>query len=284
MPLVHMDLVTLTQAVCKSKALQDSGDEALVYGCFAIIFMFAAKFLSDWKFSAIITVGAAVQLLGFCLLRMKVRKQNGVQGISSRSLQLFICVYCCRLFSTLQYNGYLPVDRSGDWVYQACEVMALLVAVSLLVTIHGKHDATYEKENDTCAIMGFLGGAAVLAYLVHPSLNNRALPDCMWTVALYLEAVAMVPQLFMLSKRGGAVESFAGHYVACVFTSRLLMITFWFHSYPELKLKNSEYNLPGYGVVGAQIFQLALFCDFMYYYAKSWSTSTALVLPESTSV
>jgi len=279
-----MDLVTLTQAVCKSKALHDSGNEALVYGCFAVIFMFGAKFLSDWKFSAIITTGAAVQLLGFCLLRMKVRKQNGVQGLSSRTLQLFVCVYICRLYSTLQYNGYLPVDRSGDWVYQACEVMALGVAMSLLVTMHGKHEATYDATNDTCPIMAFLAGAAVVAYFVHPSLNNRSVPDFMWTLALYLESVAMVPQLFMLSKRGGAVDALAGHYIACVFVSRLLMITFWFHSYPELKLKNSEYNLPGYGVVGAQIFQLALFGDFMYYYCKSWGTSTALVLPEPVSV
>merc|ERR1719473_1150660 len=130
--------------------------------------MFAGKFLTDWKFSAVITLGAAVQCLGFCLLRLKIRQQRGAMGISSRTLQMFMLTYVCRLYSTLQYNGYLPVDRTGDWVYQACDVVALLVIVSLLTSIHSVHESTYEKTNDTCAIHWFTLGCMVLAYLIHP--------------------------------------------------------------------------------------------------------------------
>lgn len=279
-----MDFVGVFKALYTSKAVKDNTDEALVYGCFAVIFMFAAKCFSDWKFSAIITLGAAVQCLGFCLLRLKVRKQGGVQGISSRSLQLFVVVYALRLYSTLQYKGYLPVDRTGDWVYQVCELVAAGVAFSVLVAMHGQHEASYEKQHDTCGIFPFLVGGLTLAFLVHPCLNNRAVPDIAWTCALYLEAVAMVPQLYLMSKKGGIVESFAGHFVACVFCSRLLMIAFWLHSYPELKLKGASFNLPGYGVLGAQLFQIALFCDFMYYYVKSTCSQGSLVLPEPMSV
>jgi len=279
-----MDFVGIFRTLQQSKAVQDNTNEALVYGCFAVIFLFAGKCLTDWKFSAIITLGAAVQCLGFCLLRLKVRKQGGVQGISSRSLQLFLVVYVFRLYSTLQYKGYLPVDRTGDWVYQACELVALGVALSVLVQVHGKHEASYEKQHDTCGIFPFLIGGLVLAVLVHPSLNNRAVPDTAWTCALYLESVAMVPQLYLMSKKGGVVESFAGHFVACCFFSRLLMIAFWIHSYPELRPKGANFNLPGYGVLGAQLFQVVLFCDFMYYYVKSVRDSSSLVLPEPLAV
>jgi len=275
-----MDLVSLFRAAQGSQVVKDNGDEALVYMCFTVIFMFAAKCASDLKFSAIITLGAAVQCLGFCLLRLKIRKQGGAKGISSRSLQLFVVVYMCRLYSTLQYKGYLPVDRTGDWVYQACDVTALLVAFSVLLAVHGKHEQTYEKEQDTCGIFCFLVGGFVLAACVHPTLNSRTVPDIAWTFALYLESVAMIPQLYMMSKKGGVVESFAGHFVACVFFSRLLMITFWLNSYPELRIKNSAFNLPGYGVLGAQLFQVVLFGDFMYYYLQSIRTSSSMVLPE----
>lgn len=280
-----MDLVAVLRAAGQSKALKENGDEALVYACFAVIFLFAAKCgFSDLKFSAIITLGAAVQCLGFCLLRLKVRKQNGVKGISSRSLQLFLVVYACRLYSTLQYKGYLPVDRSGDWAYQACEVVAFCVTLSVLVSMHGIHDATYEREHDTCGILAFLAAGLVLAFLVHPSLNNRAVPDIAWTCALYLESIAMIPQLYMMSKKGGVVESFAGHFIACVFFSRLLNIAFWLHSYPELRAKGAEFNLPGFFVLGAQLFQVVLFGDFMCYYARSVRTASSLVLPDPLAV
>jgi len=279
-----MDFVTLFLSISQSKYVKNNGDESLVYGCFAVVLMFAAKFLSDWKFSAIITLGAAVQCLGFCLLRLKIRKQKGVQGISSRTLQMFLMAYVFRLFSTLQYNGYLPVDRSGDWVYQACDVVSLLVIVSLITTMHTLHENTYEKSNDTCAIHWFVLGCMVLAWLIHPSLNNRRLPDMAWTAALYCESVAMVPQLFLMMKKGGEVESLASHYIACVFVSRLLMMTFWFHSYHELKPKDADYNLPGYGVMGAQAMQVVLFGDFMWHYVKSIRDSSRMVLPSSMSV
>lgn len=279
-----MDLVTLFLKFYQSKAVKENADEVLVYSAFVLVLVFAAKFLTDFKFSAVITLGAAVQCLGFCLLRLKIRKQRGAMGISSRTLQMFMLMYICRLYSTLQYNGYLPVDRTGDWVYQACEVCALLVCVSVLASVHSQHERTYDKENDTCAIWCFVIGAFVLAMLIHPSLNNRRVPDMAWTAALYLESVAMVPQLYLLTKKGGEVESLASHFIACVFISRLLMMSFWINSYSELKPKGADFNMPGYGVMGAQALQVVLFGDFMWYYIKSVRDSSRMVLPQALSV
>jgi len=275
-----MDFVSLFRTFLSSPTVKNNGDEALCYILFSVCGVFGLRFLSDMKFSAVITVGAAVQCLGFCLLRLKMRKQGGSQGISSRTLQLFFMTYLFRLYSTLQYNGYLPVDRTGDWAYQAIDCVAVCIVLSLIVTIHSKYDASYEKDMDTCAIHWFFAGALVLALLVHPHLNNRRVPDIAWTAALYMEAVAMVPQLYQMSKKGGEVDSLAGHYVACCFISRILMLSFWLHSYPELTPKGSSFNLPGYGVVGAQLLQLVLFGDFMWYYIKSVTTEQKLVLPE----
>lgn len=279
-----MDLVTIFQKVKNNKKVKENGDEALVYSAFVLVLVFAGKFLTDFKFSAVITLGAAVQCLGFCLLRLKIRQQRGAMGISSRTLQMFAVMYVCRLFSTMQYNGYLPVDRTGDWVYQACEFTALVVCISVLASVHSQHESTYEKENDTCAIWPFVIGCFVLSFLVHPSLNNRRIPDMAWTAALYLESVAMVPQLYMMSKKGGEVETLASHYIACVFVSRLLMMSFWMNSYPELKPKGADFNLPGFGVMGAQALQVVLFGDFMWYYVKGLRTSSRMVLPQSMSV
>lgn len=275
--------MTLFLSVYRSKTLKNNFDEGLSYAVFAILGLCCLQWASDRTFSALITVGAAFQCLGFCLLRLKIRKQRGVQGISSRTLQMFAFAYVCRLYSTLQYNGYLPVDRSGDWVYQAIDCLALAVICSILYSAHGSHARTYEQSSDTCAIMWLLISCAVLSFAIHPSLNNRAIPDMMWTMAMYVEAVAMVPQLFMLTKKGGEVESLASHYIAAVFISRCLMLSFWFNSYVELKPKTAALNLAGWGVIGAQLVQVIIFGDFMIHYFRSIRDNCKLVLPTSAS-
>jgi len=278
------DLVTLFLCIYRSKALKNNVDEGLVYAAFGVILCFGAKFLTDWTFSALITLAAAVQCLGFCLLRLQLRKNRSAQGVSSRALQLYVLMYIFRLFSTMQYNGYLPVDRSGDWVYQATDCAALIVVVTTLVSVHNQYEKSYEKDFDSCHIPVFIVSCLVLAYFVHPHLNNRKIPDMAWTAALYLESIAMVPQLFLLTKKGGEVENLSSHYIACVFVSRLLMLSFWTNSYVELKPKGSSFNFPGYGVIGAQLLQVVIFGDFMWLYFRSVRSRAKLVLPTSISL
>jgi len=279
-----MDLVSVFYMVSRSKFAKKHLDTTLAYSVFAMVCLFASKVLSDRSFSSIITLSAAIQAFGFCLLRIQARGQNGVKGISSRTLQMYVAAYCFRLYSTLQYNGYLPVDRSGDWLYQFADCVALGVVISLLYSIHGKHERSYESELDTCGVNVFLIGCFVLSCFVHPHLNHNAIPDITWTTALYIEAVAMVPQLWMMTKKGGEVDSLSSHYIACVFISRILMMCFWANSYPELKPKASDYNVPGFGVMGAQMLQVAIFGDFMWMYVKSIRDQKKLVLPTSYSI
>ena len=39
--------------------------------------------------------------------------------------QVYVLVFCFRLSSTLVRQGYLPVDRSGDFVYQLADLFSL---------------------------------------------------------------------------------------------------------------------------------------------------------------
>ena len=64
-------------------------------------------------------------------------------------------------------------------------------------------------------------------------------------MALYVETVAMLPQLYLLSNQG-EVGNNQSHFIASTFVSRLIIFRFWFTCYKELKPKNSYLNLPGY--------------------------------------
>jgi len=261
-----MDLVTLFQKVKNNKKVKENGDEALVYSAFMLVLVFAGKFLTDFKFSAVITLGAAVQCLGFCLLRLKIRQQRGAMGISSRTLQMFAVMYVCRLYSTLQYNGYLPVDRTGDWVYQACEVAALAVCISVLAAVHSQHESTYEKAMDTCAIHWFFIGCFALAFLVHPHLNNHPPSDMCWAFALYLESAAVLCQFCVFMNQGKARPHIT-HFLAAQALSKFMSFIFWASSFSELTNKNHYIKeLVAVWVVGMQMVQILIMVDFIHNY------------------
>jgi hypothetical protein len=259
-----------------------NGPEILVYFAFAIIATAVAQAASDMVFSGLITLSAAFLLLGFTMLLVEVSKnfERSAKCISLSSLYLFAAALSCRLYSTTQYNGYLPVDRTGQWVYQCVEASSLVCVLVLIALVRygqKKYGVSPEEEN---AVFFLLIVCFLAAIFVHPYLNNKTVPDVLWAMALYVETVAMLPQLYLLSNQG-EVGSLQSHFIASTFVSRVIIFRFWLTCYKELKPKASYLNLPGWGVMGSQLFQLVMVADFMWLYVKSFrDNSSKIVIPK----
>lgn len=267
------------QKLMEKKLIQKNKTEIAYWCGFSVVLFFGYKFFSDGGFSAILTLASAFQTFAFFLLAVKIYVNGTCAGVSSRSLQLYVPVFMFRLSSTVFFNGYLPVDRSGDWVYQLADFLALLSVLFVLMSMHSSFQMSYQKSDDAFPILFILMGAAVLAVLVHPSLNNWLPADIAWTYALYVETMAMVPQLFMMTKIGGEVEALTSHYIASVAASRFLSFLFWMFSYSELAPKKGL-NVAGYGIMVAYILQLLVFADFVYHYIQSMRSGKALIIPQ----
>merc|ERR1719191_2332312 len=123
-------------------------------------------------------------------------------------------VFVFRLTSTMVKNGYLPVDATGDWVYQATDISSLLLVFQLLFFIHERHKATYQAELDTMPIFNVIPGVVLFACCFHGNLNHSPFFDKMWSIGMWLDTVAMLPQLWMLVAKGGEVEALTANYVA----------------------------------------------------------------------
>merc|ERR1740138_691665 len=119
------------------------------YLWFGMMTGYVADQFSDQDFSAILTLSAAVQCFGLLLLNYKVAKTKTVSGLSARSLEMYVGFFLFRLSSSLFKNGYIPVDRSGDWVYQAMDIVSLLLTLQLLYCLHVTHRSTYQEQLDT---------------------------------------------------------------------------------------------------------------------------------------
>ncbi len=209
-------------------------------------------FFSDGDFSFLMTLGSLLVLFGFCLLAAKAALTRKLSHVSFKTLQAYALVFAARLCSILFYEGYLPYDKSGDWFYQAVEVSALVVVLALLACLQLRVVKHAERADDfdrtLCDRLGLPSQAGalllvlpalLLAAVLHPSLNNNWLTDVAWTFALYLEAVAIYPQIYIFSHARQEIEPLELNYVFFLAVARLLHFVFWVSSYQELNDKTS---------------------------------------------
>lgn len=80
----------------------------------------------------------------------------------------------------------------------------------------------------------------------------------LWTFSIYLESVAIMPQLYMITKTGEA-ESITSHYLFALGMYRALYIVNWAYRY----FMEDFYD---WIAIVSGCVQTALYCDFFYLY------------------
>merc|ERR1719454_363858 len=137
--------------------------------------------------------------MSFVVLQMQICASKSVAGISGKALIMHMAKLLCRLGTTVFVDVYLPVDKTGDWIYQVADAVSLLLVLYVLYCVHSSHKATYQAAEDSIDAQNLILGAFLLAVLIHPCHAHNAPVDILWAAHLYIDAVAMVPQLWMLS-------------------------------------------------------------------------------------
>jgi len=276
---MKMDMMTLF-GVSSDSMGSSSGKRgnqiASGYFVFTLCAVIVYRLFTDGDFSSIYTLGMAVQTLAFYLLNAKVDMQKSVSGISAKTLQVYVLVFVFRLTSTMVKNGYLPVDQSGDWVFQTADILSLIMTVKLLRRMYTSHRATYQEEHDTFDVFRLVPPCIVLAMLVHGHLNSCPFFDTCWTAAMNLDTIAMLPQLWMLAKIGGEVDGMTSHFVVALGFSRFCAFTFWAYGYVDLYRVS---KVAGYQVLLAHGMQVFLSLDFVYYYLVARMKGDKMQLP-----
>merc|ERR1719359_704841 len=105
--------------------------------------------IANKEFTAILTLSVFAQALSFLFLHMQISASKSVAGISGKSLIMHAVKLCCRLGTTLWLDGYLPTDKSGDWIYQVGDVMSLLLVLQILFSVFVTFKKSYQSDDDT---------------------------------------------------------------------------------------------------------------------------------------
>jgi len=212
--------------------------------------------------------GDMSHVISIVILILRLRVSKSAVGISLKTQELFLMVFVSR---------YLDLFTTYYSLYNSCMKVAYIVATSYIIyMIRFKEPfrSKYDKSQDSFLHLKFaVAPCAVLAVLFCAIKREFSPIDILWTFSILLEALAIVPQLFVL-QRYREVENLTGHYVFFLGAYRGLYILNWvYRSYYEPFYRH---NWLVY-VSGAA--QTALYLDFFYYYVVSKYYGGKLTLP-----
>lgn len=261
-----------------------------IWGSFLAVAIVIFFTFSSRDFSFLLTFAALWRCFGLMMMNYKVWVGKSVKGVSIKTMELYALVFIFRLMSIIRHQGYLPFDKTGDWFYHVIEFFSLtsvaLVLYGMLGPLKSTYDSKFDKfgnlhvPNEYGAVYLVLP-CLLIACLWHPELNKEFFSDTCWTFSMYLEAVAMLPQLYMFQKQAGeqdgAIEVMLDHVTFALGFSRMFELSFWLGSFKELS--NSSGKVPGYIVLLSQVGQLLIMADFFYYYLISVSKGVPMELP-----
>jgi hypothetical protein len=241
------------------------------YGFFLLSAGTVWHLVADGAFSAILTFSVMLQCLAVALLALQVLSTGSAAGISVKALILDAIGIGCRLSSTLWLNGYLPVDASGDYIFQAIDVCSFAMLLWLVHHILNEKQRSYQAEEDSLPILPMSVGVFVLAALLHGNMNNRPLFDSLWMAGLFFNTIAVLPQLWLITRTGGSVEALTSHHIAAMAASRVLAGIFMWHARYDITCTPwvGDFMHAIWAILGAHLLHMVLLADFGYYYVKS---------------
>lgn len=216
--------------------------------------------LMIWKYAS------AVQVFAYAVLVLKVLATRSVAGISAGKLALDALSLGCRSLAMSWALFRMPREAGNDFIRLADGVSLFLVLV-LLGASRVVFRSTYTPLMDSFGIAVPALACVGLALVFHADVGHAGfLPDTIWTMAHYLDAVAMLPQLHLIAQSGGFVDEATAHHMALVFCSRLMGVTFWWnikgHWFQGL-------SYTGCGIMIVYYLQLLLLSNFLCWYLKS---------------
>ncbi|CAN6486486.1 unnamed protein product [Victoria cruziana] len=147
--------------------------------------------------------------------------------------------------------------------------LATSVCIVWYMRYHKVVKQTYNKDQDTFRHYFLILPCFALALLVHRSFTVM---EILWTFSLYLEAVAILPQLVLL-QRSSNIDNLTVNYVFLLGAYRALYLLNWIYRF------FTEHHRARWIPWVSGLIQTALYADFFYYYIKSWKNHEMLKLP-----
>ncbi|RWR79944.1 ER lumen protein-retaining receptor [Cinnamomum micranthum f. kanehirae] len=198
----------------------------------------------------------------YCVLVVVGEAINEV-GISLKTQELYALVFASR---------YLDILTDFISFYNTTMKMIFLASSFSIVWYMRRHKIvrrSYDREQDTFRHLFLILPCLILSLLINERFTFK---EVMWTFSLFLEAVAILPQLVLL-QRTKNVDNLTGQYVFLLGAYRAFYILNWIYRY------FTEPHYVHWITWISGLVQTLLYADFFYYYLNSWKNNVKLQLP-----
>mmetsp|Transcript_13136 Transcript_13136/g.35756 ORF Transcript_13136/g.35756 Transcript_13136/m.35756 type:complete len:215 (+) Transcript_13136:169-813(+) len=206
--------------------------------------------------------GDMTHLASIILLLLKIHGMRSCRGVSLKTQELYALVF---------FTRYLDLFTNYVSLYNTLMKLVFLIATFSIVYLM-RYDkvikVTYDRESDTFRHVFLVVPCLLLAVIFH----NEGLLEILWAFSIFLEAVAILPQLILL-QRTQNIDNITGNYVFLLGSYRAFYILNWIYRYFTEPVKIQVL------VWVSGLVQTVVYCDFFWYYFKSWQNNEKLALP-----
>ncbi|XWS22360.1 hypothetical protein CRYUN_Cryun29cG0027100 [Craigia yunnanensis] len=207
--------------------------------------------------------GDMTHLFSVLVLLLKIHTIKSCAGISLKTQELYAIVFTTR---------YLDIFTSYISLYNMIMKLIFLGSSFSIVWYMRHHKIvrrSYNKDQDTFRHYFLMLPCLFLALLINEKFTFW---EVIWVFSLYLEAVAILPQLVLL-RRTRNIDNLTGQYVFLLGAYRAFYILNWIYRY------FTEEHFVHWITWISGLVQTLLYADFFYYYFQSWKNNVKLQLP-----
>jgi len=199
--------------------------------------------------------GDLTHLLSFLVLLLKLYSCNSAAGISLKTQEMFLMVFVTR---------YLDLFTNYVSLYNTT-MKVLYIALSGYIVHMIRNKEPWSKTNDRSQdAFQHYKFAVAPCFLAACFLNEGFSPlEILWAFSIYLEALAIIPQLVVL-QRYGSVDNLAGNYVFLLGAYRAFYIANWIY-----RAKTEPHYHTHLITIISGVVQTALYVDFFYHYVTA---------------
>lgn len=222
-------------------------------------------------------VSCIIEAAGLLTVLKKIEEKGSVAGISGESFVMYFVLYVLRQV-VMMPSFSLPESHEVDsWTTILLQMPSIVFVSSILRSVYRQHKETYHVDGDILKAQYVIPACIIAAVPLHPFMVEGFVFSVGYASYMYLDVLALLPQVVMMARGGGKVEAPIAHFVAATAVSRLVDLFFWYYAFdlgPQGYIWGFNYS--GWLIVFTQVISLCLVADFMYYYMKARFSGAAL--------
>ncbi|WFD16099.1 endoplasmic reticulum retention protein [Malassezia arunalokei] len=193
-------------------------------------------------------LGDLSHLASIFILIHKILTSRSCRGISFKTQLMYTIVFVTRYLDLLHPPSAYLILMKLFFISSSAYILYLMKV---------QFRSRYESDIDSIRLEYLLGVPAILALLFHVQFTFL---EVMWSYSIFLEAVAILPQMFLLQRLGEA-ETITTHYIFALGAYRAMYLLNWIYRF--IFERHHPFLLIPFL---AGLVQTGLYGDFFYIY------------------